>query len=34
MDKIICLDIYDCIFPNDNTYVGRVEDSLWFYYKC
>lgn len=26
--KIIALDIDDCIFPNDNTYMGRTSDSL------
>lgn len=26
--NIIALDIDDCIFPNDNTYVGRTTDSL------
>lgn len=26
--NLICLDIDDCIFPNDNTYVGRTDDSL------
>jgi hypothetical protein len=26
--KIITLDIDDCIFPSDNTYFGRTNDSL------
>lgn len=25
---ILCLDIDDCIFPSDNTYFGRTDDSL------
>lgn len=26
--RVIALDIDDCIFPNDNTYIGRLDDSL------
>ena len=25
---LICLDIDDCIFPNNNNYFGKTEDSL------
>ena len=26
--NLICLDIDDCIFPNDNSYAGRLDDCL------
>lgn len=26
--NIICLDIDDCIFPTNNTYIGRLDDNL------
>lgn len=26
--RILCLDIDDCIFPNNNSYFGRLDDAL------